>query len=224
MLSSSADLNPIIEALLSKGGISSMRSMDLFDRSLKEERRLKDWFDGLGMEVVIDTTSGFVIARNKRPDDLEAEAEEKGISRIEPVITRRPLKHWQSVVLVLLKTSLDREKRGEGREEWIVEDDLIDQAKIYFPADHLEDEAAVVKQVRQILEGFAATNTAPLAMKRTQVGKTYWRGTPWLDVSVTADEIKDYQRRMLALVMESIEQRGEEIPASIQEAMDSLSA
>lgn len=223
-MSSFADLNPVIEGLLAKGGISAMRSQALFDRVLSEKSRIGDWLDALGMELVIEQSSGFAIARNKRPEDLEAEAEDLGISRIEPVIMRRHLKHWQSVVLVHLKTTLDREKRGEGREEWTLEDDLIEQVKIYFPPDHLEDEASVVKQVRQILESFAAANVSPMASKRSQSGKTFWRGTPWLDLAITVDEIRDYQRRMLAVVMESFEARGEEAPASIQEAMQALSA
>jgi hypothetical protein len=223
-MASYAELNPIIDGLLAKGGISAMRSQDLFDRALADERRIQEWLDALGMELVIDKTAGFAIARNRRAEDLEAQAEELGVARIEPVIARRHLKHWHSVVLVLLKTSLDREKRGEGREEWLPEDDLIDQAKVYFPPEHLEDEAGVVKQIRQILESFAGANVAPLAMKRTQTGKTFWRGTPWLDLAITVDEVRDYQRRMLVVVMESFEARGEDVPEAISQAMDALAA
>jgi hypothetical protein len=61
-------------------------------------------------------------------------------------------------------------------------------------------------------------------MKRSQSGKTFWRGTPWLDLAVTVDEVRDYQRRMMAVVMESIEARGEEVPQSIQDAMDALAS
>jgi hypothetical protein len=223
-MASFADLNQIVEGLLAKGGISAVRTPDLFDRVLSEDRRLREWLSALAMELVVDKTAGYAIVRNKRVEDLEAEAEELGVSRIEPVLTRRHLKHWQSVVLVLLKTSLDREKRGEGREEWILEEDLVDQAKVYFPQEHLEDEAGVVRQVSQILEGFASANVCPLAMKRTQAGKTHWRGTPWLDLAVTVDEIRDYQRRMLSVVMESFEGRGEELPTSLREAMNALAA
>lgn len=223
-MASYADLNAIVDGLLAKGGISARRTQDLFDRVLSEERRVQEWLDALGMELVIDKTSGFAIARNRRAEDLEAQAEEMEIARIDPVITRRHLKHWHSVILVLLKTTLDREKRGEGREEWLPEEDLVDQAKVYFPPDHLEDEAGIVKQIRQILEGFAGANVAPLAMKRTQTGKTFWRGTPWLDLAITVDEVRDYQRRMLAVVMESFEAREEEVPEAIQQAMDALAA
>jgi len=223
-MASFADLNPIIEGLLAKGGISAVRTPDLFDRVLEEERRIKEWLSGLGMELIVEKTTGYAIVRNKRPDDLEAEAEELGVARIEPVITRRHLKHWQSVVLVILKTSLDREKRGEGREEWLLEDDLVEQAKVYFPQEHLEDEASIVRQVHQMLESFAGANVCPLAMKRTQVGKTYWRGTAWLDLAVTVDEIRDYQRRMLAVVMESFEARGEEPPESLKTTFEALAA
>lgn len=219
-----ADINPIIDGLLAKGGISALRSAQLFDHVLREKRRVEDWLSALGMELVINSTTGFAIARNKRMDDLEVEAEELQLPRIEPVLTRRHLKHWQSVVLVQLKTVLDREKRGEGREEWTLEEDLIGEIKVYFPKDQLEDDAQITRQVRQILETFAAANVAPMAMKRTQSGKTFWRGTPWLDLCVTVDEIRDYQRRMISVVMESFETRGEDIPEEIQSAMDALAS
>ena len=114
-MASFADLNPIVEGLLSKGGISALRSPDLFDKVLSEDRRIRDWLDALGMELVVEKVNGYAIARNRRPEDLEAQAEDLGVGRIDPVVSRRPLKHWQSVVLVQLKTALDREKRGEGQ-------------------------------------------------------------------------------------------------------------
>ena len=42
-MASFADLNPIVEGLLSKGGISALRSPDLFDKVLSEDRRIRDW-------------------------------------------------------------------------------------------------------------------------------------------------------------------------------------
>lgn len=223
-MASSADLNPIIEGLLSKGGISAMRSRDIFDRVLSESSRIQDWLDALGMELVVEKSSGFAIARTRRTDDLEALSEDMGVARIEPVVQRRHLKHWQSVILVLVKTALEREKRGEGREDWIPEDELVEQAKVYFPRDHLEDGAGVTKQVRQILEGFAGASLSPLLMKRTQGARTFWRGTPWLDLAVTVDEIRDYQRRMLTVVAEHFEAQGEDIPDAVQQALAGLAS
>ncbi len=217
-------LNHVIHGLLANGGISANSNPELFSTLLKMEKDTKAFLDIMAMDLVVNTASGIAIARNKAVDDLEAIAEDTNDLPSRHVVSRHRLSHWQSVALIILKTRLDRETRGDGAEDWLTDQEIIEAVKVYVPKDHLEDEAIVIKRIQGILDSFANTQTRPLVLRRKSGEASLWRGSPWLDVSVSVDAVRDYERRLLLLVAETCSDTGEEMPEAAAEALARLSA
>jgi hypothetical protein len=215
-------LNHVIHGLLASGGISAKSNPELFSTMLEKERETKAFLDVMAMDLVVNTATGIAIARNKALEDLEIAAEEENSLPSRHVVSRQRLGHWQSVALIILKTRLDRETRGDGTEDWLTDQEILEAIKVYVPKEHLEDEAIVVKRIQGILETFANTQTRPLVLRRKSGDSSLWRGSPWLDVSVSVDAVRDYERRLLLLVTEACADAGEEIPEAVHEALARL--
>jgi len=217
-------LNHVIHGLLANGGISAKSNPELFSTMLEAEKDTKSFLDVLAMDLVINMATGIAIARNKAIDDLEVLAEEANALPARHVVSRQRLGHWQSVALIILKTRLDRETRGDGAEDWLTDQEILEAVKVYVPKEHLEDEATVIKRIQGILEGFANTQTRPLVLRRKSGEASLWRGSPWLDVSVSVDAVRDYERRLLLLVAETCADAGEEVPDVVNEALSRLNS
>lgn len=144
---------------------------------------VRDHFDAIGVEVVVDDTEGYAYLRSQQED-----ADDEPLPRL---VKRRTLTYNVSLLLVLLRKRLvEFETTGSEGKLVLSRDQIVDMLRVFLPDS--SNEARVIDRVDATLK-----QVADLGFVRQLRGQSdHWEVRRILKAYVDAQTLSDYAGKL----------------------------
>lgn len=131
---------------LFKGVLYQDKSPELWRDLLIFQGAVRDYFDVIGLQVLIDETEGYAFLR-QRPEATDGEA---GTPALPPLVQRRQLSYPVSLLCVLLRKKLIEQDAAGGETRVILSrEQIVDMMRVFLPEG--SNEAKTVEQIESHL-------------------------------------------------------------------------
>lgn len=176
---------------------------DLWNRLLTEEAAVREHYRNMGLEVVIDSDSGFAFLKQEEsapPEDGDwREAAEAPMPRL---LRRTPLSYHQTLLLILLRERLLQHEQSPDSEVYLYLDEpaLIDLARPYYAETH--NEKKLNEGVSRVVARLVDIGVLRKLRNRSE---TIYRVEPILKAKLSAERIRDVRDRLSEVAKEIAE-------------------
>jgi hypothetical protein len=131
---------------LFKGVLYQDKSPELWRDLLIFQGAVRDYFDVIGLQVLIDETEGYAFLR-QRPEATDGET---GTPALPPLVQRRQLSYPVSLLCVLLRKKLIEQDAAGGETRVILSrEQIVDMMRVFLPEG--SNEAKTVEQIESHL-------------------------------------------------------------------------
>jgi len=183
-------IHHFITPLLTKGHVDGELEPDLFEAMMKRLSDIKDALYPLGATVKTSTMRKGIMLDAIPEEMLDEIAEKEGSHPIVAAVQQNTRDYKDSVAITFFRRCLNQEEDLGGEQIWQPESEVETAVRQAYARVYDRDEYG---QNIRINRNLSRLENDGLIEKRTIRGKTEWRGTKWLAISIDQNSLRDFE-------------------------------
>lgn len=183
-------IQTIIYPLVTNGFIDGEREKALFEEALRRQEEIKQVLLPLGATLLVDVSKKIIVMTAISSVTLDRLTDEQNAHPILSAVQKPTRSYRESVALLTFKRSLNQEATQGGEEIWLTFEQIDYAIRQAYAKGYERDEHGQATRTKTIL---TRLKNDGLIMERMVHKEEQYRGTKFLSVVISLDDIREFE-------------------------------